>query len=143
MARRPVWMERPSTVIQLLKVVVIAVIVVVMVYPFLYVVAYSFAAPEAADAGLRSLSPLGVMVILGARTTAAPAPLLDLIVGNRIVAGSVNASPAAFRQAAADLPFLPAALTGALIERTSFGDYRRTLTGAPPGAPKVVHVMEF
>ena len=49
--RRPVWMDEPSAVVQLLKIVVIAVIVVVMLYPFLYVVASSFATPEAATAG--------------------------------------------------------------------------------------------
>lgn len=49
--RRPVWMDEPSAFVQLLKIVVITVIVVVMLYPFLYVVASSFATPEAANAG--------------------------------------------------------------------------------------------
>jgi putative aldouronate transport system permease protein len=44
-------MERPSVAVQLVKIVVIAVIVVVMLYPFVYVVASSFATPQAADAG--------------------------------------------------------------------------------------------
>lgn len=49
--RRPVWMERPSPAVQAGKVVIIAAIVVVMMYPFLYVIAMSFASPEALTSG--------------------------------------------------------------------------------------------
>lgn len=47
---RPVWMEVPSPLTQATKALVIAFIVVVMVYPFVYVIATSFATPQAADA---------------------------------------------------------------------------------------------
>ncbi|ACQ82283.1 binding-protein-dependent transport systems inner membrane component [Beutenbergia cavernae DSM 12333] len=49
--RRPVWMGRPSAGIQAGKALLIAVIVVIMLYPFLYVIAMSFASREAAAAG--------------------------------------------------------------------------------------------
>ncbi len=97
-------------------------------------------APVAADAGLATLGPLGVMIVLGAFSTQAPAQFLDLIVGNQIVAGSVNASPAAFALAARDLPRIPRELTSGLIERTGFGEFERTLAGPPLHVPKVVHV---
>lgn len=48
---RPAWMEQPSPLTQLVKAVVIAAIVTVMLYPFLYVVAASFATPAAANSG--------------------------------------------------------------------------------------------
>lgn len=47
---RPVWMEVPSPLTQATKALVVAFIVVVMVYPFVYVIATSFATPQAADA---------------------------------------------------------------------------------------------
>lgn len=49
--RRPSWAERPSPLVQLGKIVVIAFIVVVMLYPFASVVATSFATERAANAG--------------------------------------------------------------------------------------------
>jgi len=98
-------------------------------------------AAEAAHAGLQALGPLGVMVLLGARETVRPVNLLDLIVGNQIVAGSVNAGPEAFARAATDLPLMPGEVLSRMIERTGFHDFRATLTGPPPDAPKVVHVL--
>lgn len=98
-------------------------------------------APAAADAAIEALAPLGVLIILGAKETAGKVPLLDLIVGNRIVAGSVNASPAAFGHATEDLPLLPEQLIRNLIERTGFESYRQTISGPAPVAPKVVHVI--
>ncbi|MBC7928304.1 MAG: alcohol dehydrogenase catalytic domain-containing protein [Bryobacteraceae bacterium] len=96
--------------------------------------------PEAADVGLRALATLGVMVVLGAYETRQPAPLLNLILGNQTVLGSVNASPEHFSLAAKDLGRLPEAITSGLIQRLGFGEYRRTLTGVPLDAPKIVHV---
>lgn len=40
---RPPWMEKPSTFVSALKIVSIVLIVVVMLYPFLYVIMFSFA----------------------------------------------------------------------------------------------------
>lgn len=42
-AVRPPWMEKPSALVRVLKVLAIAMIVVVMLYPFLYVIMFSFA----------------------------------------------------------------------------------------------------
>ncbi|SEG56127.1 carbohydrate ABC transporter membrane protein 2, CUT1 family [Actinacidiphila yanglinensis] len=50
-AELPAWRERPSAGTQFAKALVIAVIVTVMLYPFLYVVASSFATPAAANSG--------------------------------------------------------------------------------------------
>jgi threonine dehydrogenase-like Zn-dependent dehydrogenase len=97
--------------------------------------------PDAAMKGVAALAPSGVMIVLGASRTAGELPLLDLIVGNRIIAGSVNADPEAFRRAAADLPLMPAAVLRGMIERCEFGDYARSITGSRPTAPKIVHVV--
>lgn len=98
--------------------------------------------PGAAARGIRSLAPLGVLMILGAIDSGDPLPLLDLITGNRIIAGSVNASPEAFRQAAEDLGKIPRAVLSGLIERRKMSEFRHSLTGAPPQVPKIVHVIE-
>ncbi|MDZ4798865.1 MAG: alcohol dehydrogenase catalytic domain-containing protein [Bryobacteraceae bacterium] len=99
-------------------------------------------ARAAADAGMAALAPLGVLIVLGAFSTTGPVPFMDLIMGNRIVAGSVNSSPESFVQAALDLGRLPRELTSRLIERTGIGEYRRTLAGPPLHVPKVVHMMD-
>jgi threonine dehydrogenase-like Zn-dependent dehydrogenase len=95
--------------------------------------------PDAVGVALEALAPLGILVILGAQQSAGVLPLIDVIVGNQIVAGSVNASPKAFADAAADLPRLPRALLNPMIEYRPFSAYRRSFIEAPAGAPKVVH----
>jgi threonine dehydrogenase-like Zn-dependent dehydrogenase len=98
-------------------------------------------APDALAKGLQALGPLGVLIVLGAAESGLPVSLLDLIVGNQVVAGSVNASPEAFAQAVRDLARLPSELAGALIERREFGEFRASFLGGPPPAPKIVHVI--
>jgi threonine dehydrogenase-like Zn-dependent dehydrogenase len=98
-------------------------------------------ASEAFMSGLRALRPLGVLMVLGANDSGNAVPLIDLIVGNRVVAGSVNASPEAFGAAVADLPRMPRTVLTSMIERADFGAYDRSILGAPAGAPKVVHVI--
>ncbi|WP_082544142.1 carbohydrate ABC transporter permease [Sanguibacter sp. Leaf3] len=49
--KRPVWMGTPSPGVQALKAITIALIVLVMLYPFVYVIAMSFASREAAASG--------------------------------------------------------------------------------------------
>lgn len=97
-------------------------------------------APAALTAGMEALAPLGVLVILGSTRGADPLPALHLILGNRIVAGSVNASPHAFELAAVDLPRLPRALLAGMIEERPFADYRRSFLDPAGGAPKIVHL---
>ncbi|MEJ7608261.1 MAG: hypothetical protein WKF37_18840 [Bryobacteraceae bacterium] len=95
-------------------------------------------ADAAANLGLRSLKPLGVLMILGARS--ATIPLLEMIVGNQIVAGSVNAGPEAFHQAGADLAQFPASILERMLDRRAFGDYRRSILEPSPNQPKITHV---
>ncbi|TDE11454.1 carbohydrate ABC transporter permease [Jiangella asiatica] len=54
---RPMWMGRPSFLVTVLKAVVLSVTVVVMLYPFLYVIAGSFASSNARSEGSLSLIP--------------------------------------------------------------------------------------
>ena len=56
-AGRPPWMDRPSPTVQSLKVVAIAAIVVVMLYPFLYVIMFSFADGVVTSGQLAHLVP--------------------------------------------------------------------------------------
>lgn len=48
---RPTWMEKPSPFVQVLKFLALAFICVVMLYPLMYVIAMSFAAPSAVVSG--------------------------------------------------------------------------------------------
>lgn len=96
----------------------------------------------AANTALTALAPLGVLVLLGAHSTATPPSLIDVILRNQVVAGSVNAGPESFAAAARDIARLPRELTSHLIERTAFGEFHRTLAGPPLHVPKVVHVVE-
>jgi glucose 1-dehydrogenase len=99
-------------------------------------------APAAVASALSALAPLGVLVILGANSSGAELPLIDLIVGNQVIVGSVNAGPEAFTSAASDLPLLPRELLSEMVQYRSFSDYRSSFTGEPGGAPKVVHIFD-
>jgi hypothetical protein len=90
-------------------------------------------------AGAAALAVGGVMIVLGAHRTAGELSLVDLIVGNRMIAGSVNSSPASFAMAVEDLGRMPGGVLGEMIERMAFGDYTTSILGAPPDRPKVVH----
>src|SRR5690606_27406782 len=50
-ATRPAWQEVPSAPMQALKILALMLICLVMLYPFVYVVAMSFAASESVTAG--------------------------------------------------------------------------------------------
>lgn len=95
---------------------------------------------EAARTGACALARLGVMVVLGA--PAGEISLIELIVGNRVIAGSINASSEAFRAGVADLARMPRAVLAAMIERMRFSDWPRSISGASVDAPKVVHVLD-
>jgi ABC-type glycerol-3-phosphate transport system permease component len=49
---RPPWMNPPSPLVRGVKAIVIVLIVITMIYPLVYVIAMSFAAPEQARAGV-------------------------------------------------------------------------------------------
>jgi glucose 1-dehydrogenase len=95
---------------------------------------------ELALAALSALGPAGVFVVLGAGQAEGAFSFIDLIVGNQTIVGSVNASPASFAAALADLDTLPSPALRAMIRRFEFADYRTTLFDRPPGTePKFVH----
>jgi threonine dehydrogenase-like Zn-dependent dehydrogenase len=96
---------------------------------------------EAALQALQQMPPLGVMVVLGAPDGAGPVPFLRMIVNNQTVLGSVNADGEAFRAAVEDLARFDRRALALLITRSRFSDLKRSLTGTPMVAPKVVHVL--
>jgi threonine dehydrogenase-like Zn-dependent dehydrogenase len=96
---------------------------------------------EAALQALQRMPPLGVMVVLGAPDGAGPVPFLRMIVNNQTIVGSVNADGDAFRSAVEDLARFDRRALALLITRTRFSDLKRSLTGTPMVAPKVVHVL--
>ena len=59
MAVRPIWQEKPSAIVQALKIVVLAFGVVVMLYPFIHVIAVSFSNPKSYTSGDLLLWPKG------------------------------------------------------------------------------------
>jgi threonine dehydrogenase-like Zn-dependent dehydrogenase len=85
------------------------------------------------------MAPLGVLGLIGAATPKGELPLLDMVLKNQLVFGTVNTSPEAFRRGIEDLASLDAAITGALIERVRFSDFERTMLGPPGNAVKLVH----
>ncbi|HET8547164.1 MAG TPA: zinc-binding dehydrogenase, partial [Bryobacteraceae bacterium] len=98
-------------------------------------------APAAAAAGLSMLDPLGVLVILGAPESAGPLPFRDLILGNRIIAGSVNSAPEDWASGIRDLGRLDPALLGRMIHRVGFDGFRESILGPLLQYPKVVHLL--
>jgi threonine dehydrogenase-like Zn-dependent dehydrogenase len=94
----------------------------------------------AAERGLNALAPNGVIVILGAAKCLS-VPLLELIVRNQVIVGSVNAAPSDFAAAVNDLGRFPADVLTRMIEREPASAFRSTLTGPPRPSPKIVHVI--
>lgn len=95
----------------------------------------------AAHTALRVLAPAGVLVTLGVNQPV-EIPMLQLVLKNQILAGSVNASPSDFLTAVEDLAAFPRAVLEQMIVREPWGSFRSTLTGPLRSAPKVVHVTE-
>jgi len=103
-----------------------------------------FEATGSADAALHALGqmpPLGVMMVLGAKDTEGPVPLLRMIMNNQTVIGTVNAGPESFRAAVEDLARFDRRAAAALISRARFTDLPRSLTGQATAAAKLVHVL--
>lgn len=96
---------------------------------------------ESSFRALTLLGPLGCLVVLGASKGTGEVNFIEMIRGNHAVAGSVNAAPASFTAAAADLARFDRAVLGAMIERFGFCEYPRTILGQPQAAPKLVHVV--
>jgi threonine dehydrogenase-like Zn-dependent dehydrogenase len=98
-------------------------------------------APEAAFAAIRALGPLGVCALLGADAGSGHVSFRELVLGNRVVFGSVNASPAAFAQAIEDLGRFDPNILRSLIERRPFSDFQRSMADQSAGAAKITHVI--
>lgn len=96
---------------------------------------------EAAVAGLERLAPLGVAVLLGADDAYGLFPFRRLIVGNRAVVGSVNASPGAFAAAVEDLGRFDRRILDRLLLRLPLEGAAGSILGPPGEAPKRVHVV--
>lgn len=96
---------------------------------------------DAVSSGLRCLAPLGVCAVLGAATAAGQLPLLDLLVNNQVIFGSVNASPQSFARALDELARFDRAILHRMIRRATVSELPETLSGPLPEAPKIVHVL--
>jgi threonine dehydrogenase-like Zn-dependent dehydrogenase len=98
-------------------------------------------AAQAAFAAIRCLTPLGVCALLGADTGEGHVSFRDLVVGNRIVFGSVNASPEAFALAIEDLGRFDLAMLRKLIERRPFSAFPESIAAPSSGTAKIAHVI--
>jgi threonine dehydrogenase-like Zn-dependent dehydrogenase len=96
---------------------------------------------QAAIVALDALAPAGVFVTLGVNR-AVEISMLQLILKNQAIVGSVNASPADFLAAVADLERFPADILTRMVQKERWSDFRSTLTGPLRSAPKVVHVAD-
>lgn len=56
-SNRPVWMEKPHPLLQVLKTIFLALVVLVVVIPFIYIIAVSFSSPADVSAGGLILFP--------------------------------------------------------------------------------------
>ncbi len=88
---------------------------------------------------MRVLRRLGVLVILGARPAEVRLPSLDLIIGNHIIAGSVNASREHFRRAVERLGGYEPGWLHPLLLRLPLAGAAETLFSPPAEAVKIVH----
>jgi threonine dehydrogenase-like Zn-dependent dehydrogenase len=97
---------------------------------------------DLALAALRLLGSAGVFVTLGAQSAEGRFSFDNLVIGNQTIVGSVNANPASFQAALADLAAIPAPALNAMIRRFDFADYRRTIFEHPGPEPKYVHMVQ-
>lgn len=94
---------------------------------------------ELAIASMRTLRRLGVLILLGARPAEISLPCLDMIIGNHIIAGSVNASRQHFEQAVSRLRTYDRHWLTPLLTRVPLRRAAEMLFRPPAGAIKVVH----
>ena len=96
----------------------------------------------AACAAISCLAPLGVLIVLGAPNGPGQIPFLRMIVGNQVVAGSVNAAPHHFALAVKDLQLLDRSILSNLIERRSFDRAKETIISGVTESIKLVHRLD-
>jgi threonine dehydrogenase-like Zn-dependent dehydrogenase len=98
-------------------------------------------ASQAAQTALDALAPAGVWIALGVNRPV-EVPMLQLILRNQVIAGSVNAAPSDFAEAVHDLSRFPGAVLQQMIEREPWTTFRSTLVGPLRASPKIVHRMD-
>src|SRR5205085_134553 len=98
-------------------------------------------AADAAFAAIRCLTPLGVCALLGTAIGDGHVSFRDLVEGNRIVFGSVNASPEAFALAIEDLGRFDPAMLRKLIDRRPFAAFPESIASPSSGTAKIAHVI--
>ncbi|MBX5497008.1 MAG: alcohol dehydrogenase catalytic domain-containing protein [Bryobacteraceae bacterium] len=98
--------------------------------------------PSAALAGFSLLAPLGVYAIVGASDPIGKIPLVDMVVKNQVVFGTVNASPRAFELAVSDLAALDRSVLQGMIRRVRFDGFEETILQPSPEVVKFVHCVE-
>ncbi len=96
---------------------------------------------QAAFAAIESLAPLGVAALLGASAGVGRVSFRDLVVGNRVVFGSVNASPESFALAMEDLGRFDPRMLRHMIDRRPFSEFRETIAAPSAGTAKLTHVL--
>jgi len=96
---------------------------------------------ELAIAAMRTLRRLGVLIVLGARPAEVTLPCLDMIIGNHIIAGSVNASREHFGLAVDRLSSYDRRWLDPLLLRLPLSAAADTLFHPPVDAIKVVHCI--
>lgn len=94
---------------------------------------------ELAIASLGVLRRCGVLILLGARPAEVRLPCLDMIIGNHIIAASVNASRDHFRLAVDRLGDYDRRWLDPLLTRLALESAAAALASPPPHAVKVVH----
>ncbi|HTM49004.1 MAG TPA: alcohol dehydrogenase catalytic domain-containing protein [Bryobacteraceae bacterium] len=96
---------------------------------------------QAAFNAIRALAPLGVCALLGAGEGQGHVSFRDLVVGNRVVFGSVNAGRDSFALAIEDLGRADPNFLNAMVERRPFADFPRSLADPSSGTAKIAHVI--
>jgi threonine dehydrogenase-like Zn-dependent dehydrogenase len=94
---------------------------------------------ELAIGSMRALRRLGVLILLGARPAEVTLPCLDMIIGNHILAASVNASRQHFEMAVARLRRYERGWLDPLLHRLPLRGAAEALFRPPAGAVKIVH----
>ena len=94
-----------------------------------------------AMASMGVLRRLGVLILLGARPAEVRLPSLDMIIGNHIMAGSVNASRDHFERAVARLRSYDERWLAPMLTRVPLTRAAETLFHPPADAIKVVHCI--
>ncbi len=88
---------------------------------------------------MRVLRRLGVVILLGARPAEVRLPTLDMIIGNHILAASVNASFHHFELAVARLRSYDRSWLRPLLHRLPLAQAAETIVHPPGAAVKIVH----